>query len=427
MTKANCEGMVINNDENINGLCFSPDFDTGQQISIGRFIKSIRENECKVKKLTCKIQNKEIPMLRFGANALSDYSENMQYLQRRIKIMMDFSNRTANNIEYLQKQGICCVRVTLKDEEYLIEENNMFFVFVDNDDCMFFVANPYIFIAKEDELLQNKKYRKDCYLKIRRVEEKLNSYTSNLKKRQKLFLKEMNEWFDLLEKNFNENGYVIGNARIFLNNAYVLLTGTKQDSDISIKENIFPYNCKEGKMKRYSKEELDNIKKERDEYERKCSIVDKRLDILEEVLRNKGRTWTIISRSKINFNENNDYTVWMNAQDYDNASFGWFNEQDFIDWANMEGRIPFEATKIKYWAEELQKVSNGDFTFVKIQDNLGEFERKDGGIIRFTEENIKLEIEKYTSIVRFTYEDLEREIKKRNKKKPFTFLKKLFA
>ena len=135
-----------------------------------------------------------------------------------------------------------------------------------------------------------------------------------------------------------------------------------------------------------------------------------------------------------------DFTVYIVV--YDDASFGWYTEQDFIDWLNMEGKIPFNRAQVNYFGKMLERVSNGDYVFVGLETDTSEKSRKlsiydnckSVGIFKQKGQksketidlnNIKEIIETYEPIVKYTMDDFERDFNKRNKKTFFEKFKSL--
>jgi hypothetical protein len=247
-----------------------------------------------------------------------------------------------------------------------------------------------------------------------------------MEERRAAYLEEFDTIFSKFETMANENGFVVGSGSMFLNTGYLVLVGTKEDSKNCLDRYLFPYSTNNSCITRKTNEELDKIEKEKIEYERKCAIVNKRLDFIEELLKESGLRYTVISRNKIQFDKNNVYSTWMNAQAYDDASFGWYTEQDFIDWLNMEGKIPFNRAQVNYFGKMLERVSNGDYIFVGLETDTSEKSRKlsiydnckSVGIFKQkgqkSKETIDLNkikeiIETYEPIVKYTMDDFERD------------------
>lgn len=439
MTRANGECLVVNDSVGVYGFMFSPDFDTSQQMYISRFIKNFYSKENEIVKTSYEYNGLTIPILLMGKKAKSFIDKIDEIV--RPNIDFTFAERDVTNINEMKSAtfGEHFVNVELDGNNYYMCTKKNFFVYVYDADCLAFVLNPYVYICEENELMQNKKYI-DGYMRLKGHKCYAKSYLDNMIKRRAAYLKEFDNIFSKIETMANENGFVVGSGSMFLNTGYLVLVGTKEDSKNCLERDLFPYSTKDSCITRKTNEELDKIEKDKIEYERKCAIVDKRLDFIEKLLKEKGLHWTIISRGKINFDENDVYSTWMNAQAYDDAAYGWYKEQDFIDWLNMEGKIPFKRGQVKYFGKMLEEVSNGQYIFVGYEpiekssklsvyddyDVVGIFKQKDNkNKTHLDLLKIKEIIETYTPIVKYTMEDFERDFNKSNKKGFFDKIKNI--
>ena len=366
-TKANAEGFILEKD--ISGFIFSPDFDTSQEMAISKFMKKFYARENDIVKTSITYNDLVVPVILMGSNA-KKYEQNKEYYltPNMVDVYFSYSKRDIWNTKemLLKRFSVHFDKMTLDGKEYLLGDKNLFIVEVFHDDCIAFILNPYVYLFEEDELIQKEGY-KEGYMNLRKGSEIKNKYISNMSVRRQTYIKEFDNIFSNFVTNAKKNGFVIGAEKLFLRSGYLILTGTKEDSKISLNKKIFPYHEDENQLVRYTKKEIKQIEKEKAEYKKKCEIVRKRIEVLETLLKEKNLTYTVISDYNISFKDNGSYSVWMNAQVYDDAHSGWYTEQDFIDWLNMEGKIPYKRKKTKYFAKMLEEVSEGKYTFIKYE------------------------------------------------------------
>lgn len=444
MTTANYEGLISNEILDIYGFIFSPDFDTSQQMYIAKFMKSIKEGDCKVSQIIYKYKKMEIPIILMGKNVSEEmklyiekyFFEELESIFSREESRSRNTDKLKDYNSYLNSGNL--LKMKIGTENLLIREKDWFICKIFSDETILFIANPFIPIFKEDEVMKNLKYREYYYSKLKGYKKYINAYSSNIENRQNLFLNELKKTFSKFnEKINNGDGFVIGNMSLFLKNGYAVISGSKKDSDTCFKRNVFPFKTKNGIIDRLSEEEIDSKIRERKEYKLKCSKVEKRLNLMEKLLKERDLSWTIISKNDIRFDEESgNYKTWMNAQVCDNAHFGWFEESDFINWINMEGKIPFKRAQINYLSRKLEELSNKTYCLKEIYPKnpkkSSSFDDYDC-LAKFIKDNkeLVLDIDSIKEIIesdlgglkKYTLEDFEKDLKRENRK---NLLKNIF-
>ena len=114
----------------------------------------------------------------------------------------------------------------------------------------------------------------------------------------------------------------------------------------------------------------------------------------------------------------------MNAQISDEAHYGWFEEEDFINWINMEGRIPYKKAQIKYLSVTLERLSKKEYSFEEIipkdkkDSSFEDFEcvskfMKNGTEITLDIDDIKEILNnEFGGIKKYTLKDFEKTLKR---------------
>lgn len=367
MRKARTELLISNNKEGIKGIMFSPDFDTSQEMDVSKIIQWLDNGNYKACYNTIAIEGVDVPVLTIGNRADVD----VKYLTTGIN-SYDYFYKSAKehslDTNYLindnHRFNVCDITFDNK-QSYLIQEDKQFFIFIESD-LLVVVCNPFPIILKSEEILENKKYRKNAYVRLKGYPNIVKSYADNIKKRQKMYIEEVSCIFKSFADNTGEN-LVIGTANLFLSCGHVLLLGTLKDHKTCFEKDIFPYKVVDGKLIRYTDEEVSNLILEKQEFDQKSEIAKNRIIAIEELLAKNNLTYTVISKSKINFDKDGRWKTWMNSQKDDNANFGWFCEQDFLDWINCEGSIPFKRQNAIRLAKRLENFSNGALYFDSIK------------------------------------------------------------
>lgn len=421
MRKANAEMIVADSTNNVQGFIFSPDFDTSQEMDLSDFMHSLRQGEYKAVFKTYKYKGVDIPVVLFGNRSDLDDDRFKSIIKSNI-YLIDWQINGNLDVERLTRDNarMSCSEITFDDDEvYLIQDKDQFFCFVEHD-LVIFVANPFPCIFKKNEVLQDKKYKENKHVRLKGYASCIESYADEIKTRQDMFRKDVSELFKKFVEEDACTKLVIGTANLFLKRGYVLLMGSERDHKICFDKRLFPYKSVDNKLIRYSDEEINQIEKERDEYERKCKIVDERILAIEKLLKDNGLTYTVISRGKINFKEDGSWSTWMNAQIYDDAAYGWFGEQDFLDWLNCTGKIPFKRGNVRRLSKILCEVSNSEFEFDGLtpvdKKNCSMYDNYDvvanfnhnGKKVTLNIDEVKNEIERFGGYKIYTTDDIEK-------------------
>ena len=262
-TKANAEGFILEKD--ISGFIFSPDFDTSQEMAISKFMKKFYARENDIVKTSITYNDLVVPVILMGSNA-KKYEQNKEYYltPNMVDVYFSYSKRDIWNTKemLLKRFSVHFDKMTLDGKEYLLGDKNLFIVEVFHDDCIAFILNPYVYLFEEDELIQKEGY-KEGYMNLRKGAAIKNKYISNMSVRRQTYIKEFDNIFSNFVTNAKKNGFVIGAEKLFLRSGYLILTGTKEDSKISLNKKIFPYHEDENQLVRYTKKEIKHIEKEK--------------------------------------------------------------------------------------------------------------------------------------------------------------------
>lgn len=426
MTRANANFLISNEKEKIGGFLISPDFDTSQQMDIGNFIKNIYNRQIDVRMINYEFDKIEIPVLLMGTDIDCHIKSCSNYI-KQYDYLFELNKNHSRNYNELKnpKTTLSCCNLKIDKFDYLVESKDMFFCFVYSSELLIFVLNPYKIIFNQDEVYHNKEYKtENCGIRLKGYQSIVQSYKYNIADRQIAYLKEMSYFFAKFERTFKINGPVVGECSMFLNHGFLIAAGTEWDSKTCLDRKIFPYKQENGTLTRRTEEEIDKIEEEQNEYNKKCEVVKKRLDVIEEMLKSQKKTYTIISKRDIKFNSDGNYEVWMNAQVSDGAHYGWFTEQDFIDWMNMSGPIPFKRERIRYFGTILEKYSNGNYKFLEIKytdsnkkfssyddrDCVGVFQLWDN-VITLNADEIENLIDLIEPLLKYSVNDIENALK----------------
>lgn len=431
MTRAREESLFIQEELNVFGFIFAPDFDTSQQISINSLFKKIRENKNKVFKRNSNHDDFSIVSYVIGVKSEEEADVVLKHHSDRLNVYLEGAKRRTHS-DILKPKRRFSLSSTFRTNNIELKFNNSetFICEIPYEGVLILTLNPYVSIYVSDELEKDPTYNEGHGYHIKH-KKKLNLYLENISLRQKILYTEICRNFERFECNANENGLISGIASATLGDHYIFVGGSKEDYNVCKEQDIFPYKIdSNNKIRRFTDEEIKGIILERDELKRKIEQAKYRMNILVPILKEKGLTWTNLGCKRYQFEIKNgieEYTTWLNSDN--KSSGGWCSEQDFIDWINMEGKIPLPEIQVRYWVDKLEKLTENKnkhicYKLIRIEEVLSKKElskkywgcrneyapkkallKTNHGNLYFSLEKIKELVEKIEPQNKFTKED----------------------